>query len=94
MTSELMEQVMTPGTAASAKALGFKLPAARQNRNDERLQGRVVRRLHQRDDLRRLGRLRPADHHRRRGYGPALALPVWTSDDEAAQRFPARLQST
>src|SRR5207237_10572740 len=28
MTSELMEEVLTHGTAASARSLGFKLPAA------------------------------------------------------------------
>ena len=56
---------MTSGTAASAKIVRLQTPGRRKNRHDERLQGRVVRRLHQRVDLRRLGRLRSADHHRR-----------------------------
>ena len=42
-----------------------RLQASRrgQDRDDERFQGRVVRRFHQLHNLRRLGRIRSADHH-------------------------------
>ncbi len=53
----------------------LQAPGGRKNRNDERLQRRLVRRLYQRVDLRRVGRVRSAGHHRfariRRGARPA-----------------------
>lgn len=91
MTSELMEQVMTRGTAASARSLGFKLPAAGKTgtTNDYK-------------DAWFLGYTsamtcgvwvgfdQPATIMSR-GYGAALALPVWTSTmTKAAQRYPPK----
>lgn len=91
MTSQLMEQVLTKGTAASARSLGFKLPAAGKTgtTNDYK-------------DAWFLGYTsaitcgvwvgfdQPVTiiPH---GYGAALALPVWTQVmNKAAQRYPAR----
>ncbi|HEV2095051.1 MAG TPA: PBP1A family penicillin-binding protein [Chthoniobacterales bacterium] len=90
MTSVLMEQVLTKGTAASAKSLGFKLPAAGKTgtTNDYK-------------DAWFLGYTNAITcgvwvgfdqpvtiiPH---GYGAALALPVWTQVmTKAAQRYPA-----
>jgi len=96
MTSELMEQVLTRGTAASARSLGFNLPAAGKTgtTNDYKdawfmgytstLTCGVW-----------VGFDQPVTiiPH---GYGAALALPVWTQVmNKAAQRYPAQaLQPT
>jgi len=96
MTSVLMEQVLKTGTAASAKSLGFKLPAAGKTgtTNDYK-------------DAWFLGYTsaltcgvwvgfdQPTTIMAQ-GYGAALALPVWTSTmTKAAQRYPAKpLQPT
>src|SRR6266446_122122 len=96
MTSELMEQVLTRGTAASARSLGFTLPAAGKTgtTNDYKdawfmgytstLTCGVW-----------VGFDQPVTiiPH---GYGAALALPVWTQVmNKAAQRYPAQaLQPT
>jgi penicillin-binding protein 1A len=91
MTSQLMEQVLISGTAAAAKSLGFKLPAAGKTgtTNDFR-------------DAWFLGYTTALtcgvwvgfDQPQTimsQGYGAALALPVWTSTmSKAAQRYPAR----
>lgn len=89
MTSELMEQVLTKGTAASARSLGFKLPAAGKTgtTNDYK-------------DAWFLGYTstmtcgvwvgfdQPTTIVSR-GYGAALALPVWVQVmNKAAQRYP------
>ncbi|MEP6809775.1 MAG: PBP1A family penicillin-binding protein [Chthoniobacterales bacterium] len=91
MTSELLEQVMTKGTAASARSLGFKYPAAGKTgtTNDYK-------------DAWFLGyttsltcgvwvgfdQPQTITAH---GYGAALALPVWTSTmAKAAQHYPAQ----
>lgn len=91
MTSQLLEQVLTRGTAASAKSLGFKLPAAGKTgtTNDYK-------------DAWFLGYTsaitcgvwvgfdQPATIMAQ-GYGAALALPVWTNVmTKASQRYPAR----
>ena len=96
MTSQLMEEVLTSGTAASAKSLGFKLPAAGKTgtTNDYK-------------DAWFLGYTNALtcgvwvgfDQPMTiipRGYGAALALPVWTQVmTKAAQRYPAQeLQPT
>ncbi|HEX8279813.1 MAG TPA: transglycosylase domain-containing protein, partial [Chthoniobacterales bacterium] len=91
MTSQIMEQVMTRGTAASAKSLGFNLPAAGKTgtTNDYKdawfmgytsaLTCGVW-----------VGFDRPQTIMSR-GYGAALALPIWTQTmAKAAQRYPAR----
>src|SRR5213083_3106838 len=90
MTSQLMEQVLVSGTAASAKSLGFKLPAAGKTgtTNDYKdawfagytstLTCGVW-----------VGFDQPATiiPH---GYGAALALPVWTQVmNKASQHYPA-----
>jgi penicillin-binding protein 1A len=90
MTSQLMEQVMTKGTGASAKALGFNLAAAGKTgtTNDYK-------------DAWFLGYTNALtcgvwvgfDQPQTimsKGYGAALALPVWTQTmNKAAQRYPA-----
>jgi penicillin-binding protein 1A len=96
MTSQLMEQVLVSGTAASAKSLGFKLPAAGKTgtTNDYK-------------DAWFLGYTSAItcgvwvgfDQPQTimaHGYGAALALPVWTQVmTKAAQRYPAQqLQPT
>jgi penicillin-binding protein 1A len=89
MTSQLMEEVLTRGTAASARSLGFKLPAAGKTgtTNDYK-------------DAWFLGYTSTLtcgvwvgfDQPRTiipRGYGAALALPVWTQVmNKAAERYP------
>jgi penicillin-binding protein 1A len=96
MTSELMEQVLTRGTAASARSLGFNLPAAGKTgtTNDYKdawfmgytstLTCGVW-----------VGFDQPVTIIPR-GYGAALALPVWTQVmNRAAQLYPAQpLQPT
>ena len=96
MTSELMEQVLTRGTAASARSLGFTLPAAGKTgtTNDYKdawfmgytstLTCGVWVGFDQPVTI--------VPH----GYGAALALPVWTQVmNKAAQRYPAQaLQPT
>ncbi|MGI8821445.1 MAG: transglycosylase domain-containing protein [Chthoniobacterales bacterium] len=91
MTSRLLEDVLTRGTAASAKNLGFKLPAAGKTgtTNDYK-------------DAWFLGYTTALtcgvwvgfDQPQTimsGGYGAALALPVWTNTMiKAAQRYPAR----
>src|SRR5947207_1711888 len=91
MTSELMEEVLTHGTAASARSLGFKLPAAGKTgtTNDYK-------------DAWFLGYTsaltcgvwvgfdQPATIIPR-GYGAALALPVWVQVmNKSAARYPAK----
>jgi penicillin-binding protein 1A len=90
MTSQLMEQVLVSGTAASAKSLGFKLPAAGKTgtTNDYKdawfvgytsaLTCGVWVGFDQPQTI--------IPH----GYGAALALPVWTQVmTKAALRYPA-----
>ncbi|MEY2558896.1 MAG: penicillin-binding protein, partial [Verrucomicrobiota bacterium] len=96
MTSELMEQVLTSGTAASAKSLGFKLPAAGKTgtTNDYKDAWFIGY-----TNALTCGVWVGFDQPQTiipRGYGAALALPVWTQTmTKAAQRYPARpLQST
>jgi penicillin-binding protein 1A len=96
MTSQLMEQVLTSGTAASAHSLGFNLPAAGKTgtTNDYK-------------DAWFLGYTttltcgvwvgfdQPVTIVSR-GYGAALALPVWVQVmNQAAERYPPQpLQPT
>ena len=90
MTSQLLERVMKEGTGASARSLGFTLPAAGKTgtTNDYK-------------DAWFLGYTSALtcgvwvgfDQPQTimsRGYGAALALPIWTSTmTKAAQRYPA-----
>src|ERR1700736_2474040 len=90
MTSQLMEDVLTKGTAASARSLGFKLPAAGKTgtTNDYKdawfagyastLTCGIWVGFDQPTTI--------IPH----GYGAALALPVWTQVmNKAAQHYPA-----
>src|SRR5438105_3562351 len=96
MTSQLMEEVLISGTAASAKSLGFKLPAAGKTgtTNDYKDAWFVGY-----TNAITCGVWVGFDQPRTiipRGYGAALALPVWTQVmTKAAQRYPAHeLQPT
>lgn len=90
MTSELMEDVLTKGTAATARSLGFKLPAAGKTgtTNDYKdawfigytstLTCGVWVGFDQPTTI--------VSH----GYGAALALPVWTQVmNKASRHYPA-----
>ena len=90
MTTELMEQVMKRGTAASARSLGFKLPAAGKTgtTNDFKDAWFVGFTTSITCGV-WVGFDQPTTiiPH---GYGSALALPVWTQVmNKAAQRYPA-----
>jgi penicillin-binding protein 1A len=96
MASELMEQVLTTGTAASAKSLGFKLPAAgKTGTTNDYKDAWFVGYTSALTCGVWVGFDQPVTivPH---GYGAALALPVWTQVmTKAAQRYPALpLQST
>ena len=96
MTSQLMEQVLTSGTAASAKSLGFKLPAAGKTGTTNDYKDAWF--LGYTNALTCgvwVGFDQPTTIVAR-GYGAALALPVWTQVmTKAAQRYPAHeLQPT
>ncbi|MDP9004207.1 MAG: PBP1A family penicillin-binding protein [Verrucomicrobiota bacterium] len=96
MTSELMEQVLTTGTAASAKSLGFKLPAAgKTGTTNDYKDAWFVGYTNALTCGVWIGFDQPVTIVPR-GYGAALALPVWTQTmTKAAQRYPAQpLQST
>jgi penicillin-binding protein 1A len=91
MTSQLMEEVLISGTAASAKSLGFKLPAAGKtgttnDYKDAWFVGYTTALT--------CGVWVGFDQPKTiipRGYGAALALPVWTQVmTKAAQRYPAQ----
>jgi penicillin-binding protein 1A len=89
MTSELMEQVLTRGTAASARSLGFNLPAAGKTgtTNDYKDAWFVGYTSNLTCGV-WVGFDQPVTiiPH---GYGAALALPVWTQVmNKSAQRYP------
>src|SRR5205809_5395528 len=96
MTSQLMEEVLTHGTAASARSLGFKLQAAGKtgttnDYKDEWFLGYT--------SALTCGVWVGFDQPTTiipRGYGAALALPVWVQVmNKAAQHYPAEpLQPT
>jgi penicillin-binding protein 1A len=96
MTSELMEQVLTKGTAASARSLGFKLPAAgKTGTTNDYKDAWFVGYTSTLTCGVWVGFDQPTTiiPH---GYGAALALPVWTQVmNKAAQHYPAEpLQPT
>ena len=91
MTSRLMEDVLTSGTAASARSLGFKLPAAGKTgtTNDFKDAWFVGYTTSITCGV-WVGFDQPVTIIPR-GYGAALALPVWTQVmNKAAQRYPAK----
>ena len=90
MTTELMEDVLTKGTAASARSLGFKLPAAGKTgtTNDFKDAWFVGFTTSITCGV-WVGFDQPTTIIPR-GYGSALALPVWTQVMiRAADRYPA-----
>jgi penicillin-binding protein 1A len=96
MTSELMEEVLTRGTAASARSLGFKLPAAgKTGTTNDYKDAWFVGYTSTLTCGVWVGFDQPVTIAPR-GYGAALALPVWTQVmNKAAQRYPAQeLQAT
>jgi penicillin-binding protein 1A len=96
MTSQLMEDVLTRGTAASARSLGFTLPAAGKTGTTNDYKDAWF--LGYTSTLTCgvwVGFDQPTTIISR-GYGAALALPVWTQVmNKAAQHYPAQpLQPT
>ena len=96
MASQLMEQVLTTGTAASAKSLGFKLPAAgKTGTTNDYKDAWFVGYTSALTCGVWVGFDQPVTiiPH---GYGAALALPVWAQVMmKASQRYPAQtLQPT
>jgi penicillin-binding protein 1A len=91
MTSQLMEQVLTRGTAASARSLGFKLPAAGKTGTTNDYKDAWF--LGYTSTLTCgvwVGFDQPSTiiSH---GYGAALALPVWVQVmNKAAAHYPAK----
>ncbi|MDQ6624197.1 MAG: penicillin-binding transpeptidase domain-containing protein, partial [Verrucomicrobiota bacterium] len=95
MTSQLMEQVLTRGTAASARSLGFKLPAAGKTGTTNEFKDAWF--LGYTSAL-TCGVWVGFDQPQKimsGGYGATLALPVWTSVmSKAAQQYPAHAFQT
>ena len=58
LVTDMLRSVLNEGTAAGARGLGFTRRRRGQDRHHERLPRRLVRRLHPRPPVRRLGRLR------------------------------------
>jgi len=90
MTSRLMEEVLTQGTAASARSLGFKLPAAgKTGTTNDYKDAWFVGYTNTLTCGVWVGFDQPTTiiPH---GYGAALALPVWVQVmNKAAQHYPA-----
>ena len=90
MTSQLMEEVLTHGTAASSRSLGFKLPAAgKTGTTNDYKDAWFIGYTSALTCGVWVGFDKPTTiiPH---GYGAALALPVWTQVmNKAAQRYPA-----
>jgi penicillin-binding protein 1A len=96
MTSQLMEDVLTKGTAASARSLGFKLPAAgKTGTTNDYKDAWFVGYTSTLTCGVWVGFDQPTTivPH---GYGAALALPVWTQVmNKASRHYPAeQLQPT
>src|SRR5437868_5255315 len=91
MTSQLMEEVLTRGTAASARSLGFKLPAAGKTGTTNDYKDAWF--MGYSNTLTCgvwVGFDQPVTIIPR-GYGAALALPVWTQVmNKASSRYPAK----
>src|SRR6266516_4252755 len=96
MTSQLMEEVLTRGTAASARSLGFKLPAAgKTGTTNDYKDAWFVGYTSTLTCGVWVGFDQPVTSIPH-GYGAALALPVWTQVmNKAADRYSAQeLQPT
>jgi len=90
MTSQLMEEVLTHGTAASARSLGFKLPAAgKTGTTNDYKDAWFVGYTSTLTCGVWVGFDQPTTIIPR-GYGAALALPVWVQVmNKSAARYPA-----
>ena len=90
MTSEVMEDVLTKGTAASARSLGFKLPAAgKTGTTNDYKDAWFVGYTSTLTCGVWVGFDQPTTIVAR-GYGAALALPVWTQVmNKASRHYPA-----
>src|SRR5947209_1845682 len=92
MTSQLMEEVLTEGTAASARELGFRLPAAgKTGTTNDYKDAWFVGYTSTLTCGVWVGFDQPATiiPH---GYGAALALPVWTQVmNKASRHYPAEV---
>jgi len=96
MTSQLMEEVLTRGTAASARSLGFNLPAAgKTGTTNDYKDAWFMGYTNTLTCGVWVGFDQPVTIIPR-GYGAALALPVWTQVmNRAAQLYPTQpLQPT
>ena len=89
MTSQLLEQVISRGTAASARSLGFKLPAAgKTGTTNDYKDAWFVGYTSTMTCGVWVGFDQPVTIVSR-GYASALALPVWTQVmNKSAQRYP------
>ncbi|MFL6598282.1 MAG: transglycosylase domain-containing protein [Chthoniobacterales bacterium] len=90
MTSEVMENVLTKGTAASARSLGFRLPAAgKTGTTNDYKDAWFVGYTSTLTCGVWVGFDQPTTIVAR-GYGAALALPVWTQVmNKASRHYPA-----
>ncbi len=90
MTSEVMEDVLTKGTAASARSLGFKLPAAgKTGTTNDYKDAWFVGYTSTLTCGVWVGFDQPTTIVSR-GYGAALSLPVWTQVmNKASRHYPA-----
>src|SRR6476661_6783639 len=91
MTSEVMEDVLTKGTAASARSLGFKLPAAgKTGTTNDYKDAWFVGFTSTLTCGVWVGFDQPTTIIAR-GYGAALALPVWAQVmNKSAARYPGK----
>jgi penicillin-binding protein 1A len=91
MTSQLMEEVLTHGTAASARSLGFKLPAAgKTGTTNDYKDAWFVGYTSTLTCGVWVGFDQPTTIISR-GYGAALALPIWVQVmNKSAARYPAK----
>src|ERR1700682_3247618 len=96
MTSQLMEEVLTRGTAASSRSLGFKLPAAGKTGTTNDYKDAWFVGYTSTLTCGVWGGFDQPVTIIPHGYGAALALPVWTQVmTKAAQRYPPQeLQPT
>ena len=68
----MLSDVIDRGTGSAARSLGVRFPVGRQDRDDRRFQGCLVRRLLVERRRRRVGRVRSAEDDRPRGVRLAL----------------------
>ena len=90
MTTELMEDVLTKGTAASARSLGFKLPAAGKTGTTNDFKDAWFIGFTTSITCGVWVGFDQPTTIMPHGYGSALALPVWTQVmNKASDRYPA-----